>query len=115
MSGQTGMGTMAFGSAGLVYKAEDGITEDGPIAVAADCTGDGDTSMKEPKSLRGSFSSSQRYTTSMITTFSFCVRSTNGVTTATSGSTSIAMRSISIPIVQRKLSSVTNSREAMSY
>ena len=46
MAGLTGMGTMDFGGAGLIYKAEDGITEDGPIAVAADCTPDGATAMQ---------------------------------------------------------------------
>lgn len=44
MAKKTGMGTLIFGSAGLTYKAEDGISEDGPTAVAAECTGDGDTS-----------------------------------------------------------------------
>lgn len=44
MAGKTGMGTLVFGSAGLTYKAEDGISEDGPTAVAAECTGDGDVS-----------------------------------------------------------------------
>ena len=43
MSKQTGMGTMSFGATVLVWKAEDGITEDGPIGVAADCTPDGAT------------------------------------------------------------------------
>jgi len=46
MAGLVGMGTMTFGSAGLTYKAEDGITESGPTGVAVECTGDGDTSDK---------------------------------------------------------------------
>lgn len=46
MAGLVGMGTLVFGSAGLVYKAEDGITESGPTGVAVECTGDGDTSDK---------------------------------------------------------------------
>jgi predicted RecA/RadA family phage recombinase len=44
MAGLVGMGTLAFGSVGFIYRAEDGLTESGPEVPEVDCTPDGATS-----------------------------------------------------------------------
>jgi len=46
MAGGVGIGNLTFGSTGLTYRSEDGLSEDGPTVPEVNCTAFGETDEK---------------------------------------------------------------------